>query len=675
MSRKMWQVAACNKELARRLADECGIDLLVALILTGRGCTDSFEIEELLSDDQPLGDPYELPDMDKAVECIEAAIHLHRRIAVYGDYDADGVTSTAMMYSYLVSRGADVMYYVPERDEGYGMNKAAVDSLHSDGVKLIITVDNGIMAFDEIEYASQLGIDTVVTDHHLPGDTLPSAVAVVDPHRRDCDITFRNYSGAGVAFKVICAMENSDGSEIYGRYGDLAAVGTIADVMPLTGENRTIVKNGLRYIAGGRVGITELIRAAGLDRRPMSSGSVSFGIAPRLNAAGRVGKCIRAVRLLLENDRADAAQLADEINADNVSRQSIERAITDEAVAIIEQNGLMYDRVIVVDGTGWHHGVIGIVAARICERYGRPTVVLCHEDGVASGSARSVGNFSIYEAITACDRLLTRYGGHEQAAGVTLPSDSVGEFRRRINQYAAERYDDMPFDIIHIDCKLSLSAFTVNMVESLDVLAPFGAGNRSPVFGMFGVRLERITAVGDGKHLRLEVSKNGLSATVMYFSHSEASFGYRAGMMLDLAVAADISEYAGRKQVTLNVKAARLSGYDDDIILSDIRLYERIRRGEPLSCEQASRAAVCREGVAAVYRAVRGGFAGEDEALRATLPQLSLLNVNMALDVLSEIGVINLTRRGSVLTVRPVSVSGKMELTASDTFRKFAKGV
>lgn len=673
MSRKKWNIAKCDKELARRLADECGIDLLVALILTGRGCTDPFEIDQLLSDESSLGDPYELPDMEQAVACIEAAISAHSRIAVYGDYDADGVTSTAMVYSYLSSRGADVIYYVPEREEGYGMNCAAIDRLHADGVKLIITVDNGIVAFDEVEYANSLGMQVVITDHHLPGDSLPAAVAVVDPHRRDCELSFRDFAGAGVAFKLICALENDDGSALYHRYGDLAAVGTIADVMPLVGENRTIVKNGLPYISGGRVGLQELIRVAGLDRKPLVAGSVSFGIAPRLNAAGRVGKCQRAVRLLLENDRTDAAELAEDIAASNVERQSIERGITEQAVAIIERDRLMYDRVIVVNGTGWHHGVIGIVAARICERYGRPAIVLCTEDGVAAGSARSVGEFSIYDAITSCESVLTRFGGHEQAAGVTLASEDVDKFRELINRYAADKYDEMPFDSLRVDCKLSPSAFTPDLVESLGVLAPFGVGNPAPLFGLCGVVINRITPVGEGKHLRLEVGKNGSTATVMQFSCSESEFGYRVGMAVDLAVAADVSEYSGRKQVTLSVKAIRAADGDEEAILSDIRLYERVRRGEDISSQQLQRAALTREDVGNLYRNVRGGFGGEAEALRAALPQLSLLQINLAADILSEIGVISLARSGSRLTVSPVAVSGKMDITLSPTYKKFGK--
>lgn len=668
MSRKRWIVAGGDRELARSIAEECDVDALVALILVSRGLSDPFEVEEFLSDDVPLGDPMELRDMDKAVARIEAALARGEKICVYGDYDADGVTSTAMLYTYLRRRGADVRWRVPEREENYGLNTAAVDEMAAAGVTLMITVDNGISAAEEIAYAARKGIETVVTDHHLPQGELPAAVAVVDPHRADCPSEFKGYAGAGVCFKLICALEGVPGEELCDAYADLAAVGTIADVMPLTGENRILVRRGVERLETGRVGLAALIAAAGLRKRPLSVSTVSFGVAPRLNAAGRVGSCERAVRLLLAENRDEADAIAADINDANVRRQTLEREIAEQAVRLIESEGRDRDRVIVVCGEGWHHGVIGIVASRICERYGRPAIVLTDDGADASGSARSVGDFSLYEAISACAALLGRFGGHAQAAGLSMPKENVGAFRRAINDYAAERYGDMPFSPLFIDCKLRPGAFTPDMVRSLEVMAPFGTANPTPVFGLFGMTLERITAVGSaGQHLRLELSREGGAATVMLFGCAPDAFGYRPGDRLDLAVTADVSEYGGREQVTLSAKGVRPAGTDEDALLQDLRLYERWQRGESVAGFEA-RCRLTREDVAAVWRAVKDGFSGQWEALLIRLEGLNYVKMRLALDVLRELSLLDTDVDGTAvrLTVRPSE--GKLALTDSAVF-------
>ncbi len=669
MSRKKWVVAPADRELAREIADECDIDSLIALILVARGYTDPFEVEEFLSDDQQLCDPFELVDMDKAVERINSAITAGEKICVYGDYDADGVTSTAMLYTYLQSKGADVSYIVPEREENYGLNFNAVDRMTTAGVTLMITVDNGINAIDEIDYANKNGIDVVVTDHHLPQSELPKAVAIVDPHRVDCPSYFKHYAGAGVCFKLICALEGASGEEMCAKYADLAAVGTIADVMPLTGENRLIVCRGMEHIESARVGFSAIMDVAGLRKRGVNAVNVSFGIAPRLNAAGRVGSCDRAVKLLISKDRADADRIAQDINEANVQRQTLERQISEQAIALIEEQGLEYDRVIVVCGEGWHHGVIGIVASRICERYGRPAIVLSVEGKEASGSARSVGDFSLYNAISACESLLNRFGGHAQAAGLSMPAEKVADFRRMINKYAADEYGDMPFSELRIDCKLRPTAFTPDLVHSLEVLAPFGTGNSVPVFGLFGMKIERLTSVGaSSNHLRLELSREGASVTVMYFGRNAERFGYEVGDLVDLAVTAEISEYSGREQVTLSAKGIRPAGIDEDRLLGDIRLYERLRRSEELGAAKGENL-LTRDRVAAVYRAVRKGFDGEGEALLSRVGDCSYLQLRLCLDVLEEVGLIASHNQVDRLSIAPIQTNEKTELTNSALYR------
>lgn len=664
MNIKRWQIAPIDKELARELAEECEIDALVALILVSRGLSDPFEVEEFLSDDLELCDPYELIDMDKAVERINRAIDTGERICVYGDYDADGVTSTAMLFTYLSGKGADVIYMVPERAEGYGLNNSAIDRMKAQNVTLMVTVDNGITANSEVAYANKCGIDTVITDHHLPQEELPEAVAVVDPHRFDCPSYFKDYAGAGVCFKLICALEGESGEQICEQYSDLAAVGTVADVMKLTGENRIIVRRGLENLGKRHVGISSIIDAAGLRKRALSSATVGYGIAPRLNAAGRVGSCLRAVSLLIETDRAAADALAAEINSANVERQVMEREISAQAIELIEDNNMQYDRVLVVCGSGWHHGVIGIVAARICDRYGRPAIVLSNEGGIAVGSARSVGEFSLYDAISSCADILERFGGHAQAAGLSMRMDAVDEFRRRINEYARVHYDTMPFDTLCIDCKLRPTAFTVDMVHSIEALAPFGTGNPTPIFGLFGMRLDRITAVGGGSHLRLEVSRDRSSVTVMRFNCTADGFGYRVGDTVDLAVCADINEYMGAEQVSLTAKAIRPSGIDEEALLIDIRRFERLMRGETVTG-----APLTRDDVIKVYRAVSDGFTGDAQVLcmRSGCGYFAALT---SLETLKELGIITVTGDGAVISVALNHINGKMELSTSDVFRR-----
>lgn len=665
-------VASGDRQLAREIAEECDIDALVALVLVARGFTDPFEVEEFLSDDQQLCDPFELIDMDKAVERISAALDKGEKICVYGDYDADGVTSTAMLYTYLKSKGADVIYIVPEREENYGLNRNAVDRMKLAGVGLMITVDNGISAQAEIDYANEKGIDVVVTDHHLPQGELPKAVAVVDPHREDCPSHFKHYAGAGVCFKLICALEGVSGEEMCAQYADLAAVGTIADVMPLKDENRLIVCRGMEHLEDARVGIPAILDVAGLRRRGINAINVSFGIAPRLNAAGRVGSCDRAVKLLIETDREVADRIAQDINEANAQRQTLERQISEQAIELIEKQGLEFDRVIVICGDGWHHGVIGIVASRICERYGRPAIVLSVDGDEASGSARSVGEFSLYDAISACKDVLNRFGGHAQAAGVSLPLQNVDAFRRAINEYAAREYGDMPFSQLNIDCKLRPSAFTPDLVRSLEVLAPFGTGNPVPVFGLFGMRLDKVTPVGaSANHLRLELSREGASATVMLFGRTADRFGYSIGDTVDLAVTAEVSEYSGREQVTLSAKGIRPSGIDEDRLLKEIRLYERVRRGEDLG-DEAENCRINRDDVAAVYRAVRGGFDGEDQALMNKIGAVGYVKMRLCLDVLEELELICCHTQVDILSVTPIHTTQKIELTNSELFRRMS---
>ena len=564
MSVKKWIVGTPDREKAKILAEECDIDPFAALIAVGRGIDNEGELELLMSDEPILCDPLELADIKIAADYINSEIERGTKIAVFGDYDCDGVVATSLLYDYLVTRGADVVAYIPDRiDEGYGMNCDAVDRLAAQGVGLIITVDNGISCAAEIAHAESLGIKTVVTDHHLPPPNLPEAVAVVDPHRVDCPSTFKEICGAQVAFKLVCVLDDKEPEEILPRYADILAVATIGDVMPLVNENRSIVKAGIRKIkTAPNIGIASILNMVGVDRTNVDAGKISFGIVPRINAAGRMGSAYRAFELLTSDNAMQALKIAGPIDDDNVRRQQIEKDIFKNAVKMIEDGGYDNNRVIVVSGENWHFGVLGIVASRICERYGKPAIVLSCENGMAHGSGRSFAGFHLYDAINACSDILLKYGGHELAAGVSVGCDKVDLFRQRINEYALTQGIAIPQ--LNIDFRLNPAGMSVDMAFAIKSLEPFGMGNPTPIFGIFGVSLEKITAIGGGKHLKLLCRKNGNVFQSLLFGVTPEQFCFTVGDTLDLAVTLDTNLYQGQYNLSVQVKAVKMSESDQD---------------------------------------------------------------------------------------------------------------
>lgn len=607
MRRKKWVVAASDKDFAAQIAQELCVDPFAALLVTSRDFNNIDDIDAFFDADAPLSlDPMSIKDMDKAAERINRAIDNFELICVFGDYDADGVTATALLYSYLEARGANAIRYIPDRiAEGYGLNVGAIEELADRGVKLIVTVDNGVSAIEEAKRAKELGISLVVTDHHKVGDILPDAEAVVDPHREDCPSAFKEMSGVGVAFKLACALEGGADDMLIEEYGDLVALGTIGDVVTLRNENRTMVRRGLRLINDDpRPGIAALMEAAGVGDKYFTASSAAFTVCPRINAAGRMGSAHKALDLLLCDDEDTASLLADEINAMNIQRQKTETEIFASAVAMLSENPeMLNDKILVVDGEDWHQGVIGIVAARITERFGRPCIVISRDGEMAKGSCRSVEGFSIYDAIEAVSDCLEHFGGHTLAAGVGLRSSKIKEFRKRINEYAADI--DMPFAIQRIDCKLLPSSISLDLLSSLSLLEPFGSGNQQPCFGLFGMKIEDVSGVSDGKHIRMTVSKNGTRTGVVYFGMPEKRFPFEKGDTVDLAVNLDKNVYNGETRVSVIVRGIRPSDTDEEKVLSSIALYEKFARGERLSSEQAKRLLPERELEVAVFKSIK----------------------------------------------------------------------
>lgn len=646
MSRKKWITAHIDKEIAAQVAENHSLDPFTSLIVVSRGITEYEDVEEFFDTDFSFCDPYLIVDMEKAVERISLAVRNKEKICVYGDYDADGVTATALMYSYLLKNGADVVYYIPDRvSEGYGMSCRAVDSLKEQGVKLIVTVDNGISAVEEIDYANSLGIQTVVTDHHQVGDILPNAVAVIDPHREDCNIHFKDWAGVGVAFKVVCALENGDYTEVLNDYADIIAVGTVADVVNLKDENRAIVKYGVSKINTNACnGINALRQVAGVGEKTLNAVGVTYSLAPRINAAGRMESAITALKLLLSDSLIDALQIAEKVDMCNRERHILENEITEAAIKHIESSErLKNSRVIVVCGEHWHQGVIGIAAARITEKYGKPSIIITFEGDKGTGSARSIEGFSVYDAIKSCNEYLTHFGGHTMAAGLGIKRENAESFFIKINEYANNIPSVVP--TLTLDCKLNPAYINARLVASLEGLEPFGAGNPQPLFGIFAVKLTSIKGVGEGnRHLRLSFSKSSTQFTAMKFSTSLEEFPFREGDLVDLAVRIEKNEYRGEIKASVQIKDIRFSGVNEDNLFKSMSLYEKYKRGEQLTPHEARFITPAREFLLGVYKILKNyvtwDYDVETLLFRANCPVERYCTMCVSIDVLCELKLI-----------------------------------
>lgn len=666
MQFKKWSINPVDKNLSARIAEECDISPFVALIATGRGYTDFAELDLLLSDEVMIGDPFELADMEKAVDVISDALYNDEVIAVFGDYDVDGITATAILYTYLKNRGAKVVYFIPDRvKDGYGMNVFAIDKLKEQNVSLIITVDNGISCQNEVEYAKSLGIKVVVTDHHLPSGDLPLAEAVIDPHRADDFSEFKEICGAFVAFKLVCALEGKDPQEMLYEYGDLVAIGTIADVMPLIEDNRSVVKAGLNLISeGNRLGVNALLAEAGCDIYSMTAGKVAFILSPRLNAAGRMGDAKRGLELLITEDDEVARGLAATLNSENIRRQSIEKQILIEATKQIEEKGYNNNRIIVVEGENWNSGVIGIVAARLTEKYGRPVIVLSVEGDTANGSARSVSGFSIYNAIYECSYYLTKYGGHEMAAGVTLDCYNIEAFRKALNEYAAR--GERVFPTLNLDCKLNPKALDLSLTDEIKELEPFGSGNPAPIFGIFGITLRRITPVGQGKHLRLDFAREDTFFSAMLFSMTREAFPFEIGQILDIAVALDVGNFQGEPNLTVNIKDIRRAGIDEEKLFMEIEAYEDFK--SDISCD-FSLITPERHEVADIYKTLQNGPLSIDKLVAKKLDTIGFAKTKLSVEALLDLNILSVLENDGVPFLK-VNPSKKVNLDDALTLKR-----
>ena len=640
---------------------------LLAGILAARGITDPTEALTLLAGEEELSDPLLLKDMDKACARILQAIDHEETIVVFGDYDVDGVTATALLYQHLKGMGANVKCMLPSREgDGYGLSKNAIQSIHEKGYPLIVTVDNGIAALDEADFAAELGVDLIITDHHLPHERLPRAVAVVDPRREDDTSPFKGLCGAGVAFKLCAALDGCPPEEMLEYCGDLAAVGTVADVMPLTGENRTLVKAGLRQLQQtDRPGFVALLDEVGLTGKTITAENVSYAIAPRINAAGRMDSAVTALQLVLCEDEDRAAELAHRLTEINAARQETEQEIVKAAQALLDaEPGILEDRVILLWGRDWHPGVIGIVASRLVEKTGRPVIVVSvDEHGEGKGSGRSVQGFNLHECIASCTDLLLRFGGHAMAAGLSVREENLPQLRRRLNEWAARECPVLQAPPLECDLSIRLDRVTVESVAALEKLAPYGAENPTPVFLLEKAVVEGIYPVSEGKHSRVRLRQGSTSLYAVWFGVKPEQVPYAMGDVVDAAL--NLSVYASARGLQLSGRIIELhpAGFGN-AAAEQSALVQALRRGTPLTDEQKTRIAPARSDIIAVYRELqtRRWHAEDLQPLFAKLGEEQTGKTLVALTALEQVGLIAPVEQNGAKFWQLVPTAGKKNL-------------
>ena len=650
-----------------------GYPPLSAMVLAARGLTTPKDAAAYLDCNARLYDPFLMTDMDLAAGRVGLAIDRGEKIAVFGDYDVDGITSTCMLTDFLRRQGANCISYIPSRlEEGYGLNPIAIHQLHAEGVKLIVSVDCGITAIDEARLCKELGIDLVITDHHECKDRLPEAVAVVDPHRPDGGYHHRNLSGVGVAFKLACAL-SGDQEQVLQDYADMVCLGTVADVMLLQGENRVFVARGLQSLRNTRrPGIAALMRESGCAPEAVSASAIGYNLAPRINAAGRMGRIELALNLFLTDDEEEAADLARKLCDLNRQRQAVESQIYAQAVSMLPE-GQPPEAIVLADDT-WHQGVVGIVASRMAEEYCCPAFLICLDGEHGKASSRSFGGFNLFSSLTALSPLLESYGGHELAAGFTIARQNIARFREDICAIAAEYYADSgPRTVLEIDCVIPPELMTVRNVDRLSILEPCGNGCPKPVFAMEKLTVERITLVGGGRHMRLRLRSGHHVINAIYFSATPETASIDQGDLVDVAFNAQINEFRGERTVQMNVLDIRPSCCAESS--PELHDYARIRAG--LTPAAAALLLPDRVTLGDVWRylALSGPTVQENpiclcrKIVRRSGRPLSVGKLLTCLDIFADVGLLRTHRLHKYIRIDLLHTSGKADLNQSNTMQ------
>ncbi len=672
---KKWVVLSPDAESVRNIVKTTDLASLTAEVMSARGYNDTASLKSFF-DLEPLSDPYLLIDMSKAVAVINEAIENGETICVYGDYDCDGVTSTAILYDYLLNMGAEVICYIPERSEGYGLNMAAIDSIKENGASLIITVDNGISAIEEAKYIKELGMKLVITDHHQPSEQLPEAEAVVDPYRKNCTSPFKHLAGVGVTLKLLAALDDGDYSLVCEQYGDIAAIGTIADVVPLVSENRTIVSNGLRMIKNTEnYGLISLMEESGVDPENITSTNVAFTLSPRINAAGRFGSPITALDMLTSEEE-EARGFAHELSVLNERRKKAEADICDEIRQLLKTSPqILNERVLVVYGDGWHHGVIGIVASRLLEAYEKPVVVISKDDnGFAVGSARSMKGFNIFKCFESCRDILVKFGGHECAGGLTVKCEDIPKLNSMIQAYAKESCPKMPRFTITADKLIKGTDITIKNISDLKRLEPFGTDNASPVFAFSAAKVLAVMPLKNGEHTRLDIDYDGVKLKALLFRKKTALMDISAGDIIDIMGSLEINSFRGTESISLIVSDYRLHGVRQEKYFAACDAYESFLRDEQMPHEYYEKALPSREELIEIYKyigAQRLILTAESLYARLGARGINAFKLLVCLDIFKETGLVAV--EGYKKRIQLLKPSAKVDIMSAPTMVKLKK--
>lgn len=667
-----WQIKTAEAGAEENLAS-AGCGVLLRRVLAARGCKDAAAAHQLLEPSVDLSDPFLLRDMDKAVARIEQAIEAEEPIVIYGDYDVDGISATAILYECLSSQGAYVRCKLPTRGSGYGLTRPALEALARKGFTLVITVDNGISAVEEAACAKELGLDLVITDHHLPGETLPDAVAVVDPKRADDESPFKNLCGAGVAFKLCAALEGCDPAELLEMYGEFVALGTVADVMPLVGENRVLVREGLALLQDTmRPGLHALLESGGYAGKPVTTDTVSYGLAPRLNAAGRMDNASVALKLLLCGDEEQATGIAARLAEINTERQQTEQDVFAAACRTLETDpARLQDRVLVVSGEDWHPGVIGIVAARLMERYSRPVLVISLHEGEGRGSGRAPDAFDLHSALAACAGHLIRFGGHAAAAGIEIEEEKLPAFRQAINEWAAQHAARPAPVTLQLDAVVTLEELDLPNVQELNRLAPFGRENPTPVLLVQNAVVDGVWAMGaEGRHTRVRLRQGNHTLFASLFGIPPQQFAYPVGAAVEAAL--EVSVFTGRSgpMVSAHLKGIRPANLSNTPS-EQAAWFEAFRTGAVLEPVRAEALLPERNDTVMLYKRIRSGqvFTSDLQPVFAAQGPENTGKTLASLLALQELGLIE-EQNGRWL---PVPVSQKQDLASAPVLKKLAQ--
>jgi len=664
------------------IAEALGINPIIAGLLYIRGYKNITDAKSFMyMESEMLSNPFMLRDIDIAIERIRRAVNDGERITVYGDYDVDGVTAVCTLYLYLKSIGAQVDYYIPNRaGEGYGVSTQAIEALKEQGTSLVITVDTGITAIEEVDYAKELGIDFIITDHHECRADLPRAIASINPHRPDCNYPFKDLAGVGVVFKFICAYEerafNRSRTEatrkIFSEYADLVAIGTIADVMPIKEENRIIVKYGLGMIENHpRLGLAALIEASGSrsesrssakkKKTKITSGYIGYTLAPRINAAGRIKTASLAVELFLADNPDTAMEIAEELCRTNKERQNEENKIMQEAYLEIDETNIESQPVIVLDADNWHHGVIGIVSSRITEKYSRPSILVSFKgndpenpspDDIGKGSGRSVKGMNLVDALCYCSDHLVKFGGHELAAGLSVTRAELDNFRRLINEYARNNLSDKDMTpTIEADSEINFNDINLALAKGLQMLEPYGVANPVPLFVMRGVTVNEITGVSESKHTKLVIGDGTHTLSAMFFSASPSSLGIYVGDKIDMLFNIDVNEWGGRESVQIIVRDLKITKSQVDDNTRERERFEEIKNGAVFS--ENENIMPSRADFAAVYKLMLSSLRSGTDTLShrditskfrhdSTGPNIGYIKLKIIIMVLKELNIVSI---------------------------------